>query len=143
MAEEEAPADKDAKESESEQENNSRRGKTLILSVLLTDDGAVLRNGSVVAGPAPNLGTATVYKGKEKEAPFRIELLKGSRVVQEFAASDPRLITTEGGEKVAAPLSKVEWDIRLPLGNIRRVDRIRIVDKQQRRLLDRRLRIVN
>jgi hypothetical protein len=143
MAEEEAAEDSDAKESESELENNSRRGKTLILSVLLTDDGAVLRNGSVVAGPAPNLGTATVYKGKEKEAPFRIELLKGSRVVQEFAASDPRLITTEGGEKVAAPLSKVEWDIRLPLGNIRRVDRIRIVDKQQRRLLDRRLRIVN
>lgn len=114
--------------------------KSLVMSVRLKNSQSFLLRAAIHRGPPPNLGTAAVFKGREKEAPFRVQLLKGTLVAREYGLSDPRWIGAERGKSGPGLLTEVVWDIRLPWEGLD-VDRLRILDRTQRVWLDTSLRL--
>ncbi len=115
--------------------------KSLVVSLRLKNGQGLLQAAAIHQGPPPNLGTAAIFKGREKEAPFRAQLLKGTQLVKEYGLSDPRRIGAERGKAAPGLLTETTWDIRLPW-QVADVDRLRILDRSGRVWLDTSLRLV-
>jgi hypothetical protein len=117
------------------------QSKSLVISVRLKNNQAWLRAAAIHQGPPPNLGTAAHYKGRERYAPFRVQLLKGARLIREYGLSDPRLLGAERRGSQSLILADTTWDIRLPWDGVD-IDRLRILDRSQRAWLDLSLRLL-
>ncbi|HKQ79051.1 MAG TPA: hypothetical protein VJ810_35480 [Blastocatellia bacterium] len=114
--------------------------KSLVISLRLKNAQALLRAAAIHRGPPPNLGTAVIFKGREKEAPFRVQLLKGTLLAKEYGLSDPRQIGAELGKAKPELLTETTWDIRLPW-QVVDVNRLRILDRSGRVWLDTSLQL--
>jgi hypothetical protein len=117
------------------------QGDTLALALRLRAGRAALVGASVQRGVPSNLGAAFLYKGREREAPFRLQFFKGKRLVKEIGLSDPRLLsdTTVGGK--ARLIDDIRWSIRLPFKDLSKATRLKVIDKSQRVFLDSRLAV--
>ncbi|HEY7546826.1 MAG TPA: hypothetical protein VID27_18185, partial [Blastocatellia bacterium] len=108
--------------------------ESLSLFIRLQGKRASLLEARVQRGPAQNLGGAVFYKGREQGAPFRLQLLKGSTVIKEIGLNDPRLVGEQGDEH--GVLKNVDWSIRLPFKELSKANRLKLIDHDQRVVLD-------
>ncbi len=116
------------------------RDESLSLFIRLLGKRASLLEARVQRGPAQNLGSAVFYKGREEGAPFRLQLLKGKQVVKEIGLNDPRLVGEQGDEH--GVLKNVDWSIRLPFKELAKANRLKLMDHDQKVILDAKFKAV-